>query len=408
MPHPSTLLLALCLALPGLVTADAPWSRFRGLNGDGISDADTVPVSWKQSDFKWKTKLPGSGHSSPVIWNERLFITCSEKKTGIRTLVCLDPHEGKLLWQRDFAAKTHSQHRYNNYASCSPVVDADRVYVLWATPKQVTLLAVDHGGHEVWRRNLGPFKSMHGIGTSPIVVGEMVVLSNDQSGKASLIALDRRTGQTRWKIDRNSGLTPASTPCLHDDGRGPRLIFTSTAHGITAVDPTNGRIDWQLEKVFLDRCVGSPISAGGLVVASFGFGTKGTRMVGVRPNPDKPEPDIVIDLKQTVPLTCTPLAYKGRLYCLTDDGRITCLRLTNGELLWRDKLPSRFFGSPICVNGRIYVMSMDGEAFVLATGDKFELLARNPLGELSYATPAVAFGRLYMRTQEHLICIGGK
>jgi outer membrane protein assembly factor BamB len=126
----------------------------------------------------------------------------------------------------------------------------------------------------------------------------MVVLSNDQSGKASLIALDRRTGKTRWKIDRNSGLTPASTPCLHDDGRGPRLIFTSTSHGITAVDPTNGRIDWQLEKVFLDRCVGSPISAGGLVVASYGFGTKGTRMVGVRPNPDKPEPDIVIDLKQ--------------------------------------------------------------------------------------------------------------
>ena len=107
-------------------------------------------------------------------------------------------------------------------------------------------------------------------------------------------------------------------------------------------------------------------------------------------------------------MTCTPLAYQGRLYCLTDDGRITCLRLTNGELLWRDKLPSRFFGSPICVNGRIYVMSMDGEVFVLATGDKFELLARNPLGELSYATPAVGFGRLYLRTQEHVICVGGK
>lgn len=408
MSHTFRLLLALCLAIPSLVVAEAPWSRFRGVNGDGISAADTIPVSWKEADFRWKTKLPGTGHSSPVIWNERLFVTCSDKKTGTRTLVCLHPLEGKPLWQRDFVSKTHSQHQYNNYASCSPAVDADHVYMLSATPEQVTLLAVTHAGDEVWRRELGPFKSQHGIGTSPIVVGEMVVLANDQDGKASLIAVDRRTGETRWQVERKSALTPASTPCLHDAGNGPRLIFTSMAHGISAIDPADGRVDWQLEKVFLDRVVASPISADGLVIGSFGFGTKGTRMVGVRPVPDRPEPEIVIDLKETVPLTCTPVAYQGRLYCLTDDGRLTCLRLPNGEVIWRDKLPSRFFGSPVCVNGRIYVMSMDGEAFVLATGDKFELLSRNPIGEMSYATPAVAFGRLYLRTHEHVICVGGK
>ena len=120
------------------------------------------------------------------------------------------------------------------------------------------------------------------------------------------------------------------------------------------------------------------------------------------------EPEIVIDMKKTVPLTCTPIAYKGLLFGWTDDGRITCLRLSNGEVVWQNRLSARFFGSPVCVNGRLYILSVDGEVFVLAAGEKFELLARNPLGELSYATPAVAFGRLYLRTHGHLISVGGK
>jgi outer membrane protein assembly factor BamB len=368
-----------------------------------------VPVKWTEAEYNWKIKLPGTGHSSPVVWGDRLFVTCSDKKTGRRTLVCLDAHRGTTIWRRDFTAKVHSQHHYNNFASTTPAVDAQRVYMLWATPDEVTLLAVNHAGKDVWRRGLGRLESMHGIGTSPIVVGDLVVLANDQKGKASLIAVEGRSGKTRWQIDRKSGLTPASTPCLHDDGRrGPRLIFTSTAHGITAVDPAKGTVDWQLEKVFLDRCVGSPISVGGLVVASYGFGTQGTRMVAVRPKAKVAEPEIVIDMKKTVPLTCTPIAYQGLLFCLTDDGRITCLRLSNGEMVWQDRIPARFFGSPVCVNGRLYILSTEGEVFVLAAGDKFELLARNPLGEMSYATPAVALGRLYLRTHAHLISVGGK
>ena len=392
-----------------IVSAGETWPRFRGPNGTGLSDVTTVPVQWTEADYNWKIKLPGSGHSSPVIWQDRLFVTCSDKKTGTRMLVCLDAHEGKTLWRRNFPANVHGQHQYNNFAATTPAVDAQHVYMLWATPDEVTLLAVDHKGKDVWRRGLGAFKSMHGIGTSPIVVDDLVVLGNDQKGRASLIAVDRRSGKTRWQIDRESGLTPASTPCLHDDGsRGPRLIFTSTAHGITAVDPAKGTVDWQLEKVFLDRCVGSPLSVGGLVVASYGFGTKGTRMIGVRPMAKVAESKIVIDMTETVPLTCTPIAYQGLLFCWTDDGRVTCLRLSNGEVVWRDKLSARFFGSPVCVNGRLYCLSVEGEVFVLAAGDKFELLARNPLGELSYATPAVAFGRLYLRTHEHLISVGGK
>ncbi|MFT5527220.1 MAG: outer membrane protein assembly factor BamB [Pirellulaceae bacterium] len=390
-------------------SAEDHWPRFRGPNGSGLSDATTVPVEWTEADYNWKIKLPGTGHSSPVIWRDRLFVTCSDQKTATRMLVCLDAHQGKVLWQRDFPAKVHSQHQYNNFASTTPAVDAEHVYMLWATPAEVTLLAVDHTGKDVWRRGLGGFDSMHGIGTSPIVVGDLVVLGNDQQGKASLIAVDRSSGKTRWQIDRKSGLVPASTPCLHDDGqRGPRLIFTSTSHGITAVDPAKGTVDWQLEKVFLDRCVGSPISVDGLVVASYGFGTKGTRMLGVRPLAEAAEPEIVIDMTETVPLTCTPIAYRGLLFCWTDDGRITCLRLSNGEVVWRDKLSARFFGSPVCVNGRLYCLSVDGEVFVLAAGDKFNLLARNPLGELSYATPAIAFGRMYLRTSTQLISIGGK
>ena len=111
---------------------------------------------------------------------------------------------------------------------------------------------------------------------------------------------------------------------------------------------------------------------------------------------------------KSVPLTSTPIAYQGLLFCWTDDGRITCLRMSDGEVVWQESLSARFFGSPVCVNGRLYCLSVDGEVFVLAAGDKFELLARNPLSEMSYATPAVAPGRLYLRTHEHLISIGGE
>jgi len=385
------------------------WSRFRGPSGAGISDATAVPVRWTEKDYNWKVKLPGVGHSSPVLWGKRIFLTCVDSKTAKRMILCLDIADGGIVWQQDYPSRIYRHHRDNSFASSTPAVDAEGVYVTWTTPNEVTLLALNHRGQEKWRRDLGPFRSMHGSGTSPIVFDDLVVLANDQRGKAFLVALDRTTGLTRWQVERRSGLTPASTPCIyHPAGGAPELIFTSTAHGITSIDPTSGKTNWELEDVFLDRCVGSPVFAHGLIIASYGFGNRGTRLVAVRPgSKDRNiEPKLVYDITESVPLVPTPIAKNDLLFLWADNGHVTCVHVTTGKQIWREPVDGSFYGSPVCINDRLYCISKKGEVIALAASDKFQMLARVPLGELSYATPAVSEGVMYIRTYFHLMSIG--
>ena len=403
------------------------WGRFRGPNGAGISTATTIPVTWTDKDYNWTVRLPGVSYASPVVWAGRIFVTSGDRGTARRTVFCLDAGSGKTLWQRHYKSTTFRYHRDNSYAAATPAVDAERLYVTWTTPKQVTLLALDHAGGEVWRRDLGPFVGLHGSGTSPIIVGDLVVLANDQEdlnvygwlpkkmigqpGKSFLIAVDRKTGKTRWQVPRRSTLAAYSTPCLRKGDGGPsELVFSSTAHGITAVDPTTGKVGWEVPKVFLDRCAGSPVCAGGLVIASYGRGSKGTRLVAVRPGSKKDNvlPKIVWDMKKKVPLVPTPLAIDGRLFCWSDDGTVTCLAVATGKQIWQQRLGAAFYGSPVCVNGRLYCISKTGEVFVVAAEDKFKLLGRVKLGEPSFATPAVCDGVMYLRTRSKLFSLGGK
>ena len=292
-------LLPWIVAAGGLFSAggyaeDGEWSRFRGPNGAGISHATTVPAKWTEQDYNWKVALPGVGHSSPVVWGHRVFVTCGNAETAERTVLCLDAADGRPRWRHDYPSATFAQHRDSGYATATPAVDAGGVIVTWTTPAEVTLLALDLDGHQLWRRNLGPFVAVQGSGSSPIIVGDLVVLANDQEnpslipghkkdppepiGKSFLIAVDRQTGRTRWKIERPTAFSSLSTPCVYrrEDGR-QWLIFTSTLHGITLVDPSAGKIDWELDQKFVDRCVSSPLLAADLVIAGYGAGLRGTR-----------------------------------------------------------------------------------------------------------------------------------
>jgi len=405
-------IVALLVFLASVSQIDAEeWSRFRGPSGAGISNAATVPVKWTEKDYNWKVKLPGAGHSSPVLWNNRIFLSCAETKTAKQMILCMNATDGGIVWQQDYPSSVYRHHRDNSFASSSPAGDEEGVYVTWTTPDEVTLVALSHNGHKKWRRNLGPFKSMHGSGTSPIVFNGLVVLANDQLGKAFLFAVDNKTGRTRWEVERRSGLTPASTPCIYRPEAGvPELIFTSTAHGITSVGPASGRTNWEVDDVFLDRCVGSPVFGHGLIIATYGFGSRGTRLVAVRPGSKGKniEPKLVYDIKKSVPLVPTLIVKDDLLFLWADDGTVTCVQVETGELVWRRRVDGSFYGSPVCVNGRIYCISKKGDVVVLAASDEFQLLARVPLGELSYATPAVCNGVMYIRTYSHLISIGGK
>ena len=408
---------------------EGQWPRFRGPNGSGVSSATTVPVKWTDKDYNWKVTLPGVGHSSPVAWGGRIFVTCGDRKTARRTVLCLDAATGKALWRRDYTSKRFTQHRDNSYATATPAVDAAGVVLAWTTPKEVVLLALDLDGREVWRRNLGPFVAIHGSGSSPVIFGDLVVLANEQAdpkvlpmvyarpgaprsaGRSFLIAVDRKTGRTRWKIERRSSQAAYSTPCVYQAGGGrPELIFSSTSHGITAVDPATGKINWSVRNAFRERCVGSPVAAPGLVIAGDGYGTRGRLFVAVRPGSREPgrKAAVAYEIKKPVPLVPTPVVRGNRLFLWGDDGKITCLDVSSGKVIWRQRIRASFYGSPVCVNDRLYCISKTGDVFVVAASDKFELLGRVPLGEPSYATPAVCDGVMYLRTRSKLFSLGGR
>jgi len=217
------------LSLSASLFADN-WPRFRGPNGAGIS-ADAIPVIWKKEHFKWKTALPGVGHGSPVVWKGRIFLLCADENTGDRTAVGLDEKTGGILWRTPFKAKVHRHHKQNSFASSTPTVDDSGVYFSWGTPEALTLLALTHDGKMKWRADLGPVRGGHGFGASPIIHGGMIILNNDQDGASSLIALDQRTGDVKWKTPRQSKRLTYSTPCLYQaPGRDHELIFTNWHH----------------------------------------------------------------------------------------------------------------------------------------------------------------------------------
>lgn len=412
---------------------DSQWPRFRGPNGAGISDAKGIPATWADEDYAWKAKLPGMGHSSPVVWGSRLFVTCGDPKTATRMLLCLDAATGKTLWRRDFPAKPFRQHGDNAYASASPAADADGVVISLSTPDEVALAALDNAGNEVWRRGLGPWIGNHGTGVSPIIEDGLVILANEQEdprlipsmygskptlppGKSFVAALDRKTGETRWQAERVTKISPYSTPCVwRPPGGRPELVLSSMAHGISALDLATGETNWELGNLFRDRCVGSPIlaapaDAGGLplAIASYGTGTSGALMAAVRAGSRARgiEPKLAWQLKGPVPLVPTPIVKDGWLYLWFDNGTVACHKAETGEMAWRDKLPAPFYGSPVWADGRLYCISKAGEVFVVAASpEKFELLGRVPLGEPSFATPAVANGTMFLRTRTQLFAL---
>jgi outer membrane protein assembly factor BamB len=380
-----------------------------GPNGAGLSDAPDVPAQWTEKDYRWKVALPGGGHSSPVVWGDKVFLTSGLNESGTRIVLCLSAADGNTLWQRQFDSNTCKQNDLNSYATTTPAVDKDYVFLCWAIPQKYTVLALSHDGNEVWRRDLGPFLSQHGHGASPIVVDDLVVLPNDQDANSFLIALDRKTGQTRWQTPRKSERAAYSTPCVYRPDNGPaEIIFTSSAHGVTSIDPRTGKVNWELADAFPKRVVASPVVGAGLVFGQCGEGGAGMHVVAVRPGVAGAAPQVAWKLTRSAPYVPMPLVKGDLAFLWSDTGTVTCVRAATGEEVWREKVGANFYGSPVCVGDRMYCISTKGEVIVLAAGDKYRLLARNPLGEKSHATPAIAGGRMYLRTWSHLVCIGGK
>jgi outer membrane protein assembly factor BamB len=396
------------------ISAAAPaqeWTRFRGPNGSGISLAAGIPTAWTEKDLRWKVRLAGIGHSSPVLWGQKIFVTSGDSASGKRVVQCLDTTRGKELWSRNFAAEKHRTHEHNSWASATPAVDDRHVYLLWASPKDYLVVALAHDGEEKWRRDLGGFQSGHGFGVSPIVFEDLVIVANEQDGKSSLLALDRDTGKTRWRAPRKSRTTYA-TPCVFAPrGRPPEIIFANYEHGITSIDPETGAANWEadvFDKRHMETSIASPIVAGDLVIGLSGWLGVRKEVIALRPERDGRAPKQLYNLTKGTPLVPTPLAKDDLLFLWGDDGVVSCFGVATGKEHWRERVPGSYYSSAICVGLHLYNVSREGEVIVLKASREFQQVAVNRLGEGSHSSPAVAGGTLYFRTFQHLSAVRPK
>jgi len=398
------------LALPQLRSDQAyageNWTRFRGPNGSGVA-TESFPAAWTADDYLWKVTLPGKGHSSPVCWGDLVFVTCGDPETGAVTLAAIDVNSGESRWTRTFEGSHHSIHAANSYASGTPTVDADRVYVTWTANGVLHAAAVDHQGEVAWQRELGPADYKHGSGNSPILLDDLLVIANDHTGESFVVGLDAKSGDERWRRPRQGGTESYATPLLFDGADGPeQIVVCSSAEGIAGLSPIDGTVLWQSSDIYVARCVNSPFIAAGMIFSGSGEGGNGKNLTAVRPANDKRgEPTIAFELKKSLAQAPTPVAVGDRLYVWSDRGVVTCYNAADGEEIWTKRIGGNYYGSPVAAGDKLYCVAADGEVVCIAAADKFELLGRSQLGEGSNATPAIHQGKMFLRTESSLACL---
>lgn len=401
---------AVILACSAVSSSAQEWTRFRGPNGTGESEARTIPATWTERDYNWKVAVPGVGHSSPVLWGDRLFIMSADPKDATRFALCYDALTGKKIWEKSFPSQTHTLHKQSSYASPTPAVDEKHVYLAWAAPAAITLMAMSHDGDVVWERNLGAWTNQHGFGTSPVVYNDMVILSNSQEVKEDpdcfMMAFDRTTGTPVWKTKLESANTSYSVPAVFQTKSGkPQLVCTNTGNGMFGLDPLTGKVVWS--SAFFDkRTVSSPLIKGDLIFGSNGSGQGGNYLVAVRCDGTEPKLEYKIAGTQA-PYVPTSVARDNLLFLVSDGGVASCLDLKSGNVHWKERIGGNYSSSLVRVYDKIYCISMDGEVVVLAADKEFKELGRTALGDGCRATPAIANGKMYVRTFSHLMSVGG-
>jgi outer membrane protein assembly factor BamB len=415
------------------------WPSWRGPGALGISAETGIPAKWDLSkNIKWKVEVPGLGHSSPIVWGDRIFVTTAVNSNsaednfqkgfpmGNRKLdtgdiswkvLCYDKETGKLLWEKTAVTRkpVNGRHIKNSYASQSPVTDGTYVFAFFGDPG---MYCYDFNGKLIWSKELGSFsmRSNWGMGSSPVLYKNYVIQTCDQeTGKSFIIALDKKTGGTAWKTERDE-LSSWSTPYVYDKGARPELVVNATK-AIRGYDPETGKLLWECRGPATSITTPTPTFINGLIIVSSGF-----MMDPIRPiTAFKPGAtgDITLKANQTssdaivwrqqiaAPYIPSPIAYNGRIYVVLDQGFIACYDANTGkEIFGKTRIDStNFSASPVAMDGKIFFPSEDGVVYVIKAGDQYELLAKNSFDESILASPAVSGGKMFIRTIKHLYCI---
>jgi len=391
------------------------WPEFRGPTGQGLSPAKDVPIRWSATEnVAWKTAIPGSGWSSPVLANGRLYLTTTKSIEGVKSLklaaMCLDARDGKLLWSTNVFSPEDgaSLHRKNSYASPTPVVRDGRLYVHFG---HLGTACLDLDGHVLWRQTSIKYPPVHGNGGSPVLAGDLLIFSCDGAADPMVVALDRRTGEVRWKTPRNNESAPKkfsfSTPLLITNAGREELISPGSG-GTYAYDPATGRTLWKVSTGAGFSVVPRPVFAHGLLFVNTDYDFP--KLFAIRPGGegDVTSSHLAWQTGRGAPSTPSALVAGEELYFVSDAGIATCADAKTGKVHWNERLGGGFSASPVFADGRVYFQNEEGVGYVLKAGKSFEQLAKNELGERTLASCAVDDGTLFIRGAEHLFRIGKK
>jgi len=404
----------LCLA-PNLIAED--WPRFRGPTGQGLSTETGLPRSWNQnSNVVWKTKVPGAGWSSPIVWGDRVFVTAAAEDGVSFRVLCLERATGKVLWNQEAFRQTltHKEGK-NSYATPTPVTDGQRVYVLSFNGK---FAALTLDGALVWTNRDFTFYSQHGIGVSPILHDDLLIAPFDGSNdgedkgigwhtpwdKAFIVALDKRTGQLRWRASRGASRLAHPTPVVWRRGPGAQLI-SNAGDVVQGFDLKTGERLWSVHSQG-EGVVPSPVLGEDMVFTASGFGKPTIRAVRLGGKGDATATHIAWELPKNVPMMSSFLYVKPWLFTVNDNGMAMCLKADTGEILWQQRLAGNYSASPVYADGQIYFLAEDGLTTIIEAKPEFKVVTKNPLNEKCQASMAISKGRLFIRTEENLYCIG--
>jgi outer membrane protein assembly factor BamB len=425
----------------GAVNADN-WPRFRGPNGTGIANDTDIPIKFgEKQNMRWKAAIPGMGHSSPIVWGDRVFLQTASLDGSERSFLCIDAKTGMEIWKRSIpAAKAGHPLRYDSsLASASAATDGEAVYIPFWNGKDIVLTAYDFKGEKLWDRNFGEFVSQHGAGASPIIYKNLVIFSvdkdafrevedktkKDAKGKfvkiktpvpnpSTLYALDKKTGKTVWSVPREAVRACYSMPFLLErKGSEPELLVTSTS-AITSYEPLSGKTNWYWTWTFAKdplRTIAATTYVNDMLLACSGDGS-GERLmaaVALKGQGKQTRPEQTWSNAKQFPYVTCPLVKGEYVYFVNDLGVAGCFEPKTGKEVWFERIPgAKFYASPVMIDGKIYAASESGDVHVLAASPKYEHLATNSLSDTIRATPAVANGALYVRTKSYLYCFSEK
>jgi outer membrane protein assembly factor BamB len=408
MKH-STVVLSLCLALTLAADAAENWSRFRGPTGTGHHTGAALPTKWSADNVLWRVELKGEGFSSPVNWGDRIFLTAATDQGRARHVLALDASSGKLLWEKSIpCAAPGKSHKMNGFATPSCLTDGERVIAFFGAGG-IHCFYLD--GKPLWSQSLGEFAGPWGSAASPVFAGNLVIQNCDAQGASFIAALDKKTGKTAWRTPR--GEKPMggwSTPIEIPAGKRAELVVNSE-QGLDAYDPATGKHLWHC-KGFNGRGEPVPEFAHGMVIVLNG---KSGDLYAVRPGGSgdvseshrvwhTPRPKV-----RDIP---SPIVVGDYLFAIDMKGNATTYEARTGKVLWTEKIPGAYTASPVESAGLIYLNTESGETLVIKPGPKLNLVARNSIGdhgaELFRASIAPIAGRLYLRSDRALYCIGAK